>query len=108
MYPQERQGLFTTRSTNSYLQIATEKGLVGILAYGGLFCVILGVGSKQLYKGSLVATVFLSGLIALWVRELTFSSLFEKDILLVLFFLMLLAIVQPVKNEGYELFGVVK
>lgn len=108
MYPQERQGLFTTRSTNSYLQIATEKGLVGILAYGGLFCVILGVGSKQLYKGSLVATVFLSGIIALWVRELTFSSLFEKDTLLVLFFLMLLAIVQPVKNEGYELFGVVK
>lgn len=106
LYPQERQGLFTARSTNTYLQILTEKGLLGVLAYGLFLCSILFMGIKKLYneKGDINLVIVLSALIALLIRELTFSSLFEKDILLVLSILLILNIVQPVQKKQYALF----
>lgn len=33
-YRQERQGLFTSYATNTYLQVAAEKGIVGVIVYG--------------------------------------------------------------------------
>lgn len=108
MYPQERRGLFTSRSTNTYLQVLVEKGLLGLLSYGGLFCAIIFLGIKRVLKGDCATIIFFSALWALWVREFTFSSLFEMDMLLVLFVLMVLAIVQPVKHVRYGLFEVSK
>jgi O-antigen ligase len=104
-YMEEKQGeLFTFRSTNTYLQLLTEKGMTGITTYGILFIICCSYGFKQAKRGEMSTIVLLTSFIALFVREMSFSSLFEKDMLLILFLLMVSNFVQPAEKERYELF----
>lgn len=108
-YPQKRLGLFTTRSTNTYLQIATEKGIVGIVGYCSSLLTLIVLGIKNVLKKRILVTIFcFATLIALSVREITFSSLFEIDMLLVLSVILILLVVQSVIESNYELLEVSK
>lgn len=104
IYPAEREGLFTPRSTNTYLQIAAEKGIIGIVAYGFLLWCVCVAGWKRVARGDRTALFVFSALLALGVREGTFSSFFEKDCLAVITVLLVCMLVQPVKNDVYGLF----
>ena len=104
-YTEEKQGeLFTSRSTNTCLQLLVEKGLTGIATYGILFIICCFYGFKQAKRGEISVIVLLASFIALFVREISFSSLFEKDMLLILFLLMVSNFVQSVEKERDELF----
>lgn len=108
-YPQKRSGLFTTRSTNTYLQIATEKGIAGIVGYCGCLLILAALGLKNvLNKRKLVTISCFSTLIALGIREMTFSSLFEIDMLLLLSVVLILLVVHTVMEENYELLEISK
>ena len=102
-YPQKRLGLFT------YLQIATEKGIVGIVGYCSCLLILVVLGIKNVLNKRILVTIFcFSTLIALSVREITFSSLFEIDMLLVLSVILILLVVQSVIESNYELLEVSK
>ena len=49
-YRQERQGLFTSYATNTYLQVAAEKGIVGVIVYGALVLSLIYIGIHQMKK----------------------------------------------------------
>lgn len=104
IYPAEREGLFTPRSTNTYLQLAAEKGITGIVAYGFLLWCVCMAGWKRVARGDRTALFVFSALLALGIREGTFSSFFEKDCLAVITVLSVCMLVQPVKNDVYGLF----
>ena len=102
-YRQERQGLFTSYATNTYLQVAAEKGIVGVIVYGALVLSLIYIGIHQMKKGELRSIVFFSILLALGVREVTFSSFFQKENMMILCFLIMVSLVQPLE-DNYELF----
>lgn len=54
-------------------------------------------------KGELRSIVFFSILLALGVREVTFSSFFQKENMMILCFLIMVSLVQPLE-DNYELF----
>lgn len=68
------------RSTNSYLQILVEKGLIGSICYLFAMIVILYAGVIMAKKSSF-SILFLSAFVALIVHEFFFSSFFENKIL---------------------------
>ena len=74
----------SNRSTNSYLQLIVEKGLVGASAYLFSIICILIMGFK--YRSRLFNSIpFIASLVAFSVREFFFSSLFiEKHLPLLL------------------------
>ena len=102
-YRQERQGLFTSYAINTYLQVAAEKGIVGVIVYGALVLSLIYIGIHQMKKGELRSIVFFSILLALGVREVTFSSFFQKENMMILCFLIMVSLVQPLE-DNYELF----
>lgn len=94
---------FTNRVTNTYLQILSEQGIAGFISWGLiyftilitlLFCVLRnnqfpGVDLKQeaqhSIKDRLIATLFLSALMAFGIREMVFSSFFYNTGLILIF-----------------------
>ena len=54
-------------------------------------------------KGELRSIVFFSILLALGVREVIFSSFFQKENMMILCFLIMVSLVQPLE-DNYELF----
>lgn len=85
---------YTTRVNNTFIQLLVEKGVVGFFSYMLLFLCILYTLICQLKKRDktrnhlIFTSVMLSLCCALFIKELTFSSLFESTGLLVLFFLI--------------------
>ncbi|UNY98304.1 O-antigen ligase family protein [Zhouia spongiae] len=76
---------FSTLSNNTYLQTFLEKGLVGIIAYMILLTSIIIITFKRLRANCLdrlkkthLILIF-SGLMAFFVRELTFSSFLNNN-----------------------------
>lgn len=102
-YVQERQGLFTSYATNTYLQIAAEKGVAGVIVYSALVLSLMCIGIRQIRKGEFRSIVLFSILLALGVREVTFSSFFQKENVMILCFLIIVSLVQPLE-DNYELF----
>jgi tetratricopeptide (TPR) repeat protein len=87
-----RETIYTGRCTNSWLQLIAEKGCCGIIVYGlcGLLWIIHSVIMiRRREKKDLVAVLFVSGILVCLFRETTFSTLFEKPMLLILLLLML-------------------
>lgn len=79
---------FTSRVSNSLLQILIEKGIFGLIAYTFMLVALLWNTykmlpiSKQAHKISII--LFVALLISVIVRELTFSSIFEKSSIMIL------------------------
>jgi O-antigen ligase/Tfp pilus assembly protein PilF len=75
---------FTGRVTNSFFQLLSEQGIIGVLTWGGLIAIIVFAfftiikKKAKSPKEQIVATTLLSGLLALGLREMTFSSFFEN------------------------------
>jgi O-antigen ligase len=80
----EADTFFTGRVTNSFFQLLSEQGLVGVLTWGSLIVIIVFTFFKIIKqkakspKERIVAASLLSGLLALGLREMTFSSFFEN------------------------------
>ena len=55
-----------------------KKGIVGVIVYGALVLSLIYIGIHQMKKGELRSIVFFSILLALGVREVTFSSFFSE------------------------------
>lgn len=84
--------IFTGRVNSSYVQVLTEKNLLGLLSYVILFIVFLIYSHKKIISTKdnnkkLAHIIILSSLIAIMVRELFFSSVFYNP---GLFFLILI------------------
>ncbi len=87
----QRDATYTGRCTNSWLQLAAEKGVVGLSAYGlflifWLVCIIRRLRLRQ--KPDLPAMVCGAGIMICLLREATFSTLFDKPVLLLLVILL--------------------
>jgi O-antigen ligase len=86
-------------TTNTFLQLLMEKGVVGFVAYMGAIGAICMNALKLVRERSISAIIFLSAMVALLVREMTFSSMLEQHIVLSLFFLIALCCTfQPIKT----------
>ena len=84
---------FSGRIANSFLQILIEKGILGVLAYSFLTIVFFIVSFGRKIKDIPLKTsrlLFAACFIALFVREMSFSSLFTNDALLTLVFIIIL------------------
>ncbi|MBP5366158.1 MAG: O-antigen ligase family protein [Bacteroidales bacterium] len=101
----EKQGDdFSPRCTNSYLQLLVEKGIIGSCAYLVLTISILKCSYRRIREGDKNSAIFLSGVLAILLREITFSSLFEVDAIFILLIIMCLGICHKTKSDNYELF----
>jgi len=86
---------FTGRVSNSILQLLIEKGTIGLIVYSIVVLIIIWTFGKLLMDTSRTKTdkfkaiIVLSGIFALAVKESTFSSLFEKDGVLLLVFMLI-------------------
>jgi tetratricopeptide (TPR) repeat protein len=82
---------FTGRVNNSYIQIATEKGIVGLGVYGFILLIFIYNSSNKILKTvdteeKTIAIIIFVSVLAILIRELFFSSIFyNNDILLLLF-----------------------
>ncbi len=81
---------FTGRVSNSFLQLLVEKGIIGFTLYGALLVVYFFILHKRICQsadstGKAIYIVFGAAMIALLVRELTFSSVFQHDGVFMLF-----------------------
>jgi len=81
---------FTGKVSNSFLQLLVEKGIIGFTFYGALLIVYFFILHKRICQsadstGKAIYSVFGSAMIALLVRELTFSSVFQHDGVFMLF-----------------------
>lgn len=82
---------YTTRVNNTLVQVLVEKGIVGLVTFGFLVTVLgFALAACLLndrYNARKVFACIMAGfLVALLIKELTFSSLFENTKLLLLFF----------------------
>ncbi|GHT89307.1 hypothetical protein FACS189474_5830 [Bacteroidia bacterium] len=93
---------FNPRCTNTFLQILSEKGIVGIITYGSFWLCTCIVAFKKIKSGNFISLVFFSAFIALLTREMTFSSLFEDNVILTLSMLMVFFISSPVKEDSVK------
>ncbi len=85
--------MFTGRVNNSYIQILTEKGLLGLLSYLFLFIVLIRVSHKKIKSlqndnVKLIHIIIICSVIAILVRELFFSSILYNPGLLLLILIM--------------------
>lgn len=89
----------STRATNTYALILVEKGILGLIAYCGLIIVLLVSGLKGINKGP-SQYLFLACFVALCVRGLFFSSLFDRRAVLMMVMLVIYGLAQ--ENQGDE------
>lgn len=94
---------FTGRTNNTLLQIVIEKGFLGLLIYAVLIILFFYYSfwySKRtdVQWGKIQNTVALSGIIAIGVREMFFSSIFYNNGVLVLFLVILMFNLNRVKT----------
>lgn len=87
----QRDSMTTGLSTNSWLQLIAEKGLIGLSVYG-LFMIVWLVELYKIFrlrqKHYLAAMICGTGIMVCLLRETTFSTLFEKPIHLLLLTLL--------------------
>lgn len=96
--------MFTGRATNSYLQLLAEKGIIGFIPWlvlVGLLLFTLLRLIRNKSKKSLSALFLFAVIIATLFRELSFSTFFEKQQMLLLFFILAAWIVNQDKNNSF-------
>jgi len=90
---------FSTLTNNTYIHIFIEKGLAGILGYLILMSSIIFITFKNLRSKyidrlkKIQFILFVSGILAFLIRELTFSSLFTNDTVYFLTFHLLFLLI---------------
>lgn len=91
--------VFTNRTNNTYLQILIERGIVGFISHLFFFWLILLIVLKNLKskkrsrEEKLEITLLFAGMAAFLFRELTFSSLFDGEIVFFLAFYLIFNLV---------------
>lgn len=86
--------VYSLRTNNSYLQLIIEKGIFGLVTYAIftfliLFIVIKNMQRKnQTKENKIIISLLLSGIIALLVRDFTFSTFFDNDMVYFLAFFL--------------------
>ena len=86
----------SVRAASTYLLMLVEKGILGVVAYGGLILSIMVIGIKNLRRRQ-TDPVYLSGFAMMCVRGLFFSSFFYSRFVLAL--VMLLALFTVHENS---------
>jgi O-antigen ligase len=94
-YNEEESSGFASRTFSLPVQILTEQGLVGV----AVWCLFLGTAFWEVHRRlsdraapkttQIMQAVFTATILAVLTREMTYSSLFEHHIALILFFLLL-------------------
>ena len=87
----QRDSMTTGLSTNSWLQLIAEKGMIGLSVYGFFMIVwVIGLCKKNRLrqKKHFAAMICGAGIMVCLLRETTFSTLFEKPIYLLLLTLL--------------------
>lgn len=87
----QRESTYTGRSTNSWMQLAAEKGLVGLVVYGLFLTVWMIAMFKTLrirQNHHIKEMICGVGVVVCLLREATFSTFFEKPALLLLILLL--------------------
>ncbi len=75
---------YSGRISNSFLQLLAEQGIIGVIIWGVLITILIIFLIRCAYadlrkrKDRMLCAVFLSGILALGLREMTFSSFFEN------------------------------
>jgi O-antigen ligase/tetratricopeptide (TPR) repeat protein len=88
---QKEDSFYTSKATNSYLQLLVEKGIVGFILWGAFISVLLLLCLrliKMKKKNGFVLSIVFSVLVAAMFRELTFSTFFSKPQMQLLFFVL--------------------
>jgi tetratricopeptide (TPR) repeat protein/O-antigen ligase len=87
---------FVGRALNTLLTVWTEEGLVGLFLHVALLlaAVLPALSSAvRIRQGGPASTVLLAGVLALWARELTFSSIAENPLVMALYWLLIALLV---------------
>ena len=92
--PTNLENTFTGRVNNTYIQLAIEKGLIGLFLWLSVIGYYVFCLFRQLKKGTFnsekaINIIVLSAIIAILFRELFFSSLFYNSGILLLFLVLL-------------------
>ncbi|MCF6168935.1 O-antigen ligase family protein [Lutibacter sp.] len=97
------------RTNNTYIELLIERGILGFASYLFFFLIVLIIVFKNLksrkntQKEKIEIAIIFSGIIAILVREFTFSSLFENDfVYLLTFHLVFLLIPYDIKIKEYR------
>lgn len=98
-YIKDKRSTLTRRSTNTYLQILVEKGVVGIIVYGiSIVLILLECGRSM--RRSPEKIPFVAAIVAIGVREFLFSSFFiDRRLPMLIAILILLSIQSFSDNE---------
>jgi tetratricopeptide (TPR) repeat protein len=96
------ENTFSGRVNNSYIQLAIEKGLTGLLLWLSVTGMLIVHSFKQIKRGTkrvdkAIASIIFSTVIAILFREFFFSSLFYNSGILLLFFILLLFVPNAVR-----------
>ena len=81
----------SNRSTNSYLQLIVEKGIIGTIFYCLVIVFVTIVGIKTILKRRALIPFFAS-IMALLMREFFFSSFFEERRIPLLFIVLIISL----------------
>lgn len=93
-YEKKEDSLFTNRITNSSLQLLSEKGFIGAVIWITVIIIILitylktGIKSQLPKQEKIIALIMFAGVIAILVKEQTFSSYFYNSKIALLIALM--------------------
>jgi len=107
-YSLKKQDSFSFRSTNTFLQILVERGMLGFIIYVELFIYIIYNSLRKINEVNWYSVIFLTAIISILFRDMTFSTFFERDMILVLFILILTNLNKQKDEMEYEIFGASK
>lgn len=98
-YIKDKRSTLTRRSTNTYLQILVEKGVLGVIVYGiSIVLILLGCWSSIKKRPENIP--FVTAFLAIGVREFFFSSFFiDRRLPMLIAILLLLSIQSFSDNE---------
>jgi tetratricopeptide (TPR) repeat protein len=92
--PSNLENSFTGRVNNTYIQLAIEKGIIGLIFWLSVIGICISCLFRQITKQTYIEEkainiIILSAILAILFREIFFSSMFYKTIILFLFLLLL-------------------
>lgn len=103
---------FVSRPPSTILTLIVEEGLVGIVVQCGFFLVLLiqqfRVAAVSRGHHVVPGMIMLCGVCALWIKETTFSSLFDARVITLLYFVVLGLIAReqvhriPLSSQSYQ------
>lgn len=95
-------GLYSTSTTNSYLQLLAEGGAIGFLIFGGIVISFVNrIFNRETYSKIVPIIMFLF-VITIAVKEFTFSSVFSSDYVLGIFIVSVAVTINYMELAEYE------